>query len=117
MTRLMATPAINKGTFSAKTTGTPDSVDVSLSLFGQVIVYDQVNLLHVDAPGKQVSRDQNSGASSPELLHNQFTLILVHAPVLSIINREFNLPGQRPRNSHSGTFPPDRQPITCDWKK
>ena len=77
----MATPSINKGTFSAKTTGTPDSVDVSLPLFGQVIVYHQVNLLHVDAPGKQVSRDQNSEASSSELLHNQFTLIQVHAPV------------------------------------
>ena len=80
----MATPIISKTTFSSETTGPSDSVDVGLSLFGQVVVDDQVHLLHVDASSQQISGDQHSRRAGPELLHDELSLVLVHSSVLIV---------------------------------
>ncbi len=82
MTRLMATPVVIENTLSAETSGSPYSMDVSFLLSGEVVVDDEVDLLDVDSSGEEVGGDEDSGAAGPELLHDEFPLVLVHSSVL-----------------------------------
>jgi hypothetical protein len=66
---------------SAETTGTADSVDVVLLLLGQLEVDNESNLLDIDTTSKHVSSDQDTHGSRSELLHHDFTLLLVHLSV------------------------------------
>ena len=57
-------------------------VDVVLAVGWQVVVYDQGDLLHVDASGEKVGSDEDAGRTGAELAHNHVPLLLVHIAVL-----------------------------------
>jgi hypothetical protein len=59
----------------------PDSVDVQFTVVREVIVYDQRDLLHVNAARPHVCCDQHTAVSSPELLHDGVSLFLGHVSV------------------------------------
>ena len=46
----------------------PSPVDVVLPVGGQIIVDDQRHLLHINASGQQVSRNQHTGGARAELM-------------------------------------------------
>jgi len=50
-------------------------VDVVLPVGGQVVVDDEADLLHVNASGQQVCRDQDTARAGPELPHDHITLL------------------------------------------
>ncbi len=56
-------------------------MDVVLAVSGQIVVDDQRDLLDIDTTGKKVSRNQDTGRSGTELLHDKITLGLVHFTV------------------------------------
>lgn len=68
-------------TLAAKSSGSADTVDVQLTIVGQVIVDDQRDLLNINAPGPNVGGDQDSRLARPELLHNGIALLLRHISV------------------------------------
>lgn len=57
-------------------------VDVVLPVGGQVIVDDQRHLLHINASGQQVSRNQHTGGARAELTHDHVSFLLVHVTML-----------------------------------
>ena len=57
-------------------------MDIVLPVGGEVVVDDEGDLLDVDAPGKQVGGDEDSGGAGAELTHDHITLLLVHVAVL-----------------------------------
>jgi len=65
----------------SKPASTPNSVDVVLPVGRQVVVDDEGHLLDVDAPGKQVGRDEDSTRPRPELSHDHVSLTLLHVSV------------------------------------
>lgn len=72
---------VDSSSLSTETTSTADSVDVVLLLLGQLEVDDEADLLDVDTTGKHVSGDQDTHGARSELLHHDFTLLLVHLSV------------------------------------
>lgn len=72
---------VDGNTLTSETSTTTDSVDVVLTVGGQIVVDDQGNLLDIDTTGQKVGGDQDTGRSGTELLHNQVTLTLVHVSV------------------------------------
>ena len=66
---------------TTKSTTATDSVDVVLSVGGEVIVDDQGDLLDIDSSGQEVGGDQNSGGAGTELPHDDVALLLVHVSV------------------------------------
>lgn len=69
---------VDGNTLTTETTTTTDSVDVVLTVGGQVVVDDKGHLLDIDTTGQQIGGDQDTGRTRSELLHNQVTLGLVH---------------------------------------
>ena len=67
--------------FPTEPTGAADSVDVVFLLLRQLEVDHEADLLHVDAAGEHVRRDQDAHGSRSELLHHDFSLLLVHLTV------------------------------------
>lgn len=57
-------------------------VNVVLSVCRQIIVDDERDLLHINSSGQQVSSDEDSRWSWPELLHNDIPLLLFHISML-----------------------------------
>lgn len=72
---------VDGNTLSAESTTTTNSVDVVLTVGGEIVVDDQRNLLDIDTTGQQVSGNQDTGRTGSELLHDQVTLSLVHITV------------------------------------
>ncbi|KAI6772526.1 hypothetical protein HG530_003484 [Fusarium avenaceum] len=72
---------VDGNTLSAETTTTTNSVDVVLTVGGEIVIDDQGNLLDIDTTGEKVSGDQDTRRTGSELLHNQVTLTLVHVTV------------------------------------
>lgn len=72
---------VDGNALSAESTTTTNSVDVVLTVGGEIVVDDQGNLLDIDTTGQKVSGDQDTGGAGSELLHNQVTLSLVHVTV------------------------------------
>ena len=66
---------------TTKSTTATDSVDVVLSVGGEVIVDDQGDLLDIDSSGQKVGGDQDSGGARTEFPHDDVTLLLVHVSV------------------------------------
>ena len=72
---------VDGNTLPAETTTTTNTMDVVLTVAGQVVVDDQGNLLDIDTTGEKIGGDQNTGRTRAELLHDQVTLTLVHITV------------------------------------
>ena len=72
---------VDSGSLSTETTGATDSVDVVLFLHGKLVVDNKTDLLDIDTSGKQVSGDKDSDSTRSELLHHNFSLLLVHLTV------------------------------------
>merc|ERR1719250_67234 len=68
-------------TFSAKPARSADSVDVELPVVGEIIVDYQGDLLNINSSCPNISRDQDSALSTPELFHNSVSLLLWHVTV------------------------------------
>ena len=72
---------VDRSSLSSESTSAADSMDVVLLLHGKLVVDDETNLLDVDTSGEQVCGDQDSDGTGSELLHHDFTLLLVHLSV------------------------------------
>jgi hypothetical protein len=68
-------------TLATETTTTTDTVDVVLTVGGEIVVDDQGNLLDIDTSGQKIGGDQHTRGSGAELLHDKITLGLVHVTV------------------------------------
>ena len=66
----------------SETAGATDTVDVVLTVGGEIKVDDKTDLLDVDSTGEEIRGDENAGGSGAELAHNDVTLPLVHVSVL-----------------------------------
>jgi len=66
---------------SAETTSTADSVNVVLLLLGKLEVDNESDLLDIDTTGEHVGGDEDTDGTRSELLHHDFTLLLVHLSV------------------------------------
>ena len=67
--------------FLTETTGAADSVDVVFLLLWQLEVDNEADLLNIDTTSKHVRRDQDTHGTRSELLHHDFSLLLVHLTV------------------------------------
>ncbi|RNA29565.1 hypothetical protein BpHYR1_041898 [Brachionus plicatilis] len=72
---------IDGDTLAAKAARAAYSVNVELAIVGQVVVDHQRHLLHVDASGPHVRRDQHSAHATSELFHDRISFRLFHVPV------------------------------------
>lgn len=72
---------VDTHTLSAETTGTTDTVDVVLSVGGQVVVDDERHLLDVDTTGQEIGGDEHARRAGAELPHDEVALSLVHVAV------------------------------------
>ena len=72
---------VDGNTLTTETAGTTDTVDVVLTVGGEVKVDDQGNLLDIDTTGQKVGGDEDTGRSRAELAHDDVTLALVHVSV------------------------------------
>lgn len=68
---------VDGNTLSAESTSSTNSMDVVLSVGGQVKVDDQRNLLDIDTSGKQIGGDEDSRRTGSEGLHNDISLGLL----------------------------------------
>ena len=66
-------------------------MDVVLPVCGEVIVDNEGNLLDINAPGEQISGDENTRRAWPKLPHNNITLFLVHVAMLKLSGNLDNL--------------------------
>ena len=76
---------VDGDTLPSEPTTTTDTVDVVLTVRGQIVVDDERNLLHVNTTGEKVRGDENTGRARAELLHEDLALLLLHVTVLGII--------------------------------
>ena len=72
---------VDCSSLSTETTSTADSVNVVLLLHGQLVVDNKTDLLHINTSGQQVSGNKHTDSTGSELLHHDFTLLLVHLTV------------------------------------
>lgn len=72
---------VDSNTLSSETTTTTDSVDVVLTVGGQVVVDDKGDLLDINTTGEEIGGDEDAGGTRSELLHDNITLSLVHVTV------------------------------------
>ena len=79
--RILGQHEVDGGSLSTETTGTTNPVHVVFLAHGKLVVDDESDLLDIDTTGEQVSRDQDSGRSLTELLHDQVSLRLLHVGV------------------------------------
>lgn len=68
---------VDGNTLSAESSTSTNSMDVVLSVGGQVEVDDQRNLLDIDTSGKQIGSDEDSRRTGSESLHNDISLRLL----------------------------------------
>lgn len=72
---------VDGDTFSTETTRSTDSVDVGLFLKREIVVDDKIDLMDVDTSGEEIGRDENSGCTSSEFLHDEISVLLGHLTV------------------------------------
>lgn len=72
---------VDGNTLTTETTTTTDTVNVVLTVGGEIVVDDQGNLLDIDTTGQKIGGDQDTRRTGTELLHDQVTLSLVHVTV------------------------------------
>ena len=61
-----------------------DTVDIVLDILRNVIINDNLHILHVNAPRRHIRGNQNVGASVPETPHCHISLVLGHVPVQAL---------------------------------
>ena len=69
---------VDRNTLPAESSRSSDPVDVELTIVWEVIVDDQGHLLDINATGPDISCDEDTRLSTPELLHNRVPLFLWH---------------------------------------
>lgn len=72
---------VDGNTLTSETSSTTDTMDVVLTVGGKIVVDDQGDLLDINATGKKISGNEDTGRSGAELLHNHVTLALFHITV------------------------------------
>lgn len=72
---------VNSNTLTTETTTTTNTMDIVLTVGGQIVVNDQADLLNIDTTSQEISSDKDTGGSGAELLHDSVTLGLVHVAV------------------------------------
>lgn len=70
-------------------------MNVVFAICWQIIVDNERHLLHVDTSSQQVRSDQDTRRSRAELLHDDFSIFLIHVSVLKVekipkISHKFN---------------------------
>lgn len=78
---IVSSDEVDGNTLTTETTTTTDTVNVVLTVGGQVVVDDQGNLLNVDTTSQKIGGDQDTGRTRAELLHDNITLGLLHITV------------------------------------
>lgn len=79
--RVLRQHKVDGSSLSTETTGTTNPVHVVFLPHGKLVVDDESDLLDIDTTGEQVSRDQDSGRTLTELLHDEVSLRLLHVTV------------------------------------
>ena len=54
----------NGASFQARPSGSADSMNIHLGLFGQVVIDDVGNIFHIDSPCRDIGRDQDPSLST-----------------------------------------------------
>ena len=67
--------------FSSETPTSTYSMDIELSIRGKIIVDNQRDLLNIQPATPQISCNQYSGISLPELTHDTVSFLLAHVSV------------------------------------
>jgi len=68
----------------ARATGSSDAVDVILRIVGQVEIHDQLQVVHIDAPRRNVGGDEKFETGFFEFVHHACALRLRDASVQAI---------------------------------
>ena len=66
---------------SARASGSADSVDVDLGIFGEVVVDDVADAVDIEAAGRKVAGHQDAQVAASESIHHLVSLALDHVPV------------------------------------
>lgn len=69
------------GTLLPKSSSSANPMNIVFFLFWQVVINDHLNVLHIDASSKQVSRDQDLSGMFPEVFQYLYPLNLIHLTV------------------------------------
>mmetsp|Transcript_22620 Transcript_22620/g.64189 ORF Transcript_22620/g.64189 Transcript_22620/m.64189 type:complete len:255 (+) Transcript_22620:102-866(+) len=72
---------VDGDTLPAEAAAAADAVQVVFHVRREVVVDDQGDLLHVDATGEKIRRDQHAGGAGAELTHHEVALLLVEIGV------------------------------------
>lgn len=72
---------VDGNTLTTETTTTTDTVNVVLTVGGQVVVNNKRDLLDINTTGQKVSGDEDTRRTRAELLHDNITLALLHVTV------------------------------------
>ena len=72
---------VDRNTLPAESSRPSDPVDVELTIVWEVIVDDQGHLLDINATCPDISCDEDTRLSTPELLHDRVPLFLGHVAV------------------------------------
>ena len=84
-TNILGGDKVDGDTFTTESSTTADTVNVILSVRGQVVVDDKRHLLDIDTTSEQIGGNENTRRARTELLHQDLTLLLLHVTVLGII--------------------------------
>jgi len=74
---------VDRNSLTAEAPATTNPVYVIFPVRRQVVVDDKGYLLHIDATGEQIRRDEHTRRPGPEFLHQHFALLLLHITVHS----------------------------------
>ena len=80
-TDIVSSDEVDGNTLTTETTTTTDTVNVVLTVGGEIVVDDQGNLLDINTTGQKVSGNKDTRRSRAELLHDNITLALLHVTV------------------------------------
>lgn len=78
---VISSDEVDGNTLPAESATTTDTVNVVLTVGGQIVVDDQGNLLNIDTTGEKISGDENTRRSRAELFHDDIALSLLHVTV------------------------------------
>jgi len=72
---------VDGNSLSSETSGTTDTMDVILEIFGKVIVDDERDLLHVDTAGQEIGGDKDSAGARSEFGEDDISFLLADISV------------------------------------
>ncbi len=72
---------VDSHTLPSESAATTDTMDVVLTVGGEIVVDDERDLLDVDAASEKIGSDEDTRRTGSELLHDHVTLALVHIAV------------------------------------